>query len=122
MSKNTGHGYVSPREDGMLARCGGPGICDECSFEKAIKDAIGKDIIEGQVQLVKRDYYILEVSLDSFHKKIGKLARVESEAQGMGLDSRSYEELNTYIHVLKEKIKHLIRDFKLKEGLRFRKH
>lgn len=30
-----GHGHVRPRADGVRARCGGPGICDECSREKA---------------------------------------------------------------------------------------
>lgn len=32
---NTGHGHVRPRPDGMKARCGGPGICSECSVEQA---------------------------------------------------------------------------------------
>lgn len=31
--KNNGHGHVSPREDGVKARCGGPSICMECSKE-----------------------------------------------------------------------------------------
>jgi hypothetical protein len=28
-----GHGHVTPRPDGTRARCGGPGICAECSRE-----------------------------------------------------------------------------------------
>lgn len=32
---NTGHGHVWARPDGMKARCGGPGICAECSRDKA---------------------------------------------------------------------------------------
>ncbi len=35
---NTGHGHVRPRADGVKARCGGPGICDECSMELAQTD------------------------------------------------------------------------------------
>ena len=31
MSGNTGHGHVYPRPDGLKARCGGPGICTECT-------------------------------------------------------------------------------------------
>lgn len=31
----SGHGHVTPNADGSLARCGGPGICDECSAEAA---------------------------------------------------------------------------------------
>lgn len=30
-----GHGHVVPRPDGAKARCGGPGICPECSMEQA---------------------------------------------------------------------------------------
>ncbi len=33
--KNTGHGHVHPRPDGFKARCGGPGICSQCSQEAA---------------------------------------------------------------------------------------
>lgn len=28
-----GHGHVVPNEDGSKARCGGPGLCDQCSKE-----------------------------------------------------------------------------------------
>jgi hypothetical protein len=31
--KNEGHGHVHPREDGVLARCGGPAICAICAIE-----------------------------------------------------------------------------------------
>lgn len=34
---NRGHGHVSPRPDGVRARCGGPGLCPECSQEAAQK-------------------------------------------------------------------------------------
>lgn len=30
---NTGHGHVWQRPDGVRARCGGPGICSECSSD-----------------------------------------------------------------------------------------
>lgn len=29
----SGHGHVTPNPDGSRARCGGPGICVECSAE-----------------------------------------------------------------------------------------
>lgn len=32
---NTGHGHVWPRPDGVKARCGGPGMCSECSRDQA---------------------------------------------------------------------------------------
>ena len=31
--KNTGHGHVFPRPDGVKARCGGPALCSECAFD-----------------------------------------------------------------------------------------
>lgn len=37
--QNTGHGHVFPRADGVRARCGGPGLCKECSVDKSRKDA-----------------------------------------------------------------------------------
>jgi hypothetical protein len=30
---NFGHGWVHERPDGLRARCGGPGLCPECSIE-----------------------------------------------------------------------------------------
>ena len=32
-----GHGWVHPRPDGMKARCGGPGLCTQCSADEARK-------------------------------------------------------------------------------------
>lgn len=32
---NTGHGHVFPRPDGVKMRCGGPGLCKECSKDHA---------------------------------------------------------------------------------------
>lgn len=39
---NTGHGHVFRRPDGVRARCGGPGICAECSRDAA-RAAAGKN-------------------------------------------------------------------------------
>jgi hypothetical protein len=36
---NTGHGHVRRRPDGVKARCGGPGMCTECSRELAQMEA-----------------------------------------------------------------------------------
>lgn len=30
---NIGHGWVMPRQDGVKARCGGPGLCMDCQAE-----------------------------------------------------------------------------------------
>lgn len=40
--RNTGHGHVYPRPDGVKARCGGPVICAECARDaarKAVEDS-----------------------------------------------------------------------------------
>ncbi len=34
-TQNTGHGHVYTRPDGVKMRCGGPGICSECSKDLA---------------------------------------------------------------------------------------
>jgi hypothetical protein len=39
---NTGHGHVFPRPDGVRMRCGGPGLCAECSRDLARKYPEGK--------------------------------------------------------------------------------
>ncbi len=40
-----GHGHVIPNADGSRARCGGPGLCDECGREAAQKEHM--DMHEG---------------------------------------------------------------------------
>lgn len=34
---NSGHGHVFKRPDGMLARCGGPAVCQVCAGDAARK-------------------------------------------------------------------------------------
>jgi len=34
-----GHGHVTPRPDGAIAKCGGPAICSVCAAEMAQYDA-----------------------------------------------------------------------------------
>jgi hypothetical protein len=43
---NTGHGHVRPRRDGVRARCGGPGLCSECSREKALPEAATVPVLQ----------------------------------------------------------------------------
>lgn len=35
-----GHGHVTPNADGTKARCGGPGVCGECSREAGVAYAL----------------------------------------------------------------------------------
>lgn len=35
----SGHGHVTPNDDGTKAHCGGPALCDECAREAGAKDA-----------------------------------------------------------------------------------
>jgi len=34
----SGHGHVTPRADGVKARCGGPALCPVCARELAVKE------------------------------------------------------------------------------------
>ena len=43
---NTGHGHVFKRPDGVYARCGGPGLCHECSADAAKKRVQDADAAE----------------------------------------------------------------------------
>ncbi|WP_141218017.1 hypothetical protein [Bordetella genomosp. 6] len=38
---NSGHGHVWDRPDGLKARCGGPGICSQCSRDQAAQQGKG---------------------------------------------------------------------------------
>lgn len=38
---DSGHGHVHPRADGQRARCGDPGMCDQCSREQALANVWG---------------------------------------------------------------------------------
>ncbi|MFI5895700.1 hypothetical protein ACIA5D_36955 [Actinoplanes sp. NPDC051513] len=35
---NSGHGYAWRRPDGDMAKCGGPGVCEECSYDQQLVD------------------------------------------------------------------------------------
>lgn len=60
-----GHGHVIPNADGAKARCGGPGICAECSREQArfdldkagdtikIKDRVKAAALDGESEPVR---------------------------------------------------------------------
>ncbi len=47
INPNTGHGHVFHRPDGVKARCGGPGMCAECSQDLARSQKNGK--AQGEV-------------------------------------------------------------------------
>lgn len=51
--RNTGHGHVNPRPDGVKARCGGPGFCKVCSAEKS--RAIVPPVAAGSVDTAPFD-------------------------------------------------------------------
>jgi hypothetical protein len=42
IGRNSGHGHVWPRPDGMKARCGGPGLCAECSHDHSLATERGE--------------------------------------------------------------------------------
>lgn len=62
---NRGHGHVFRRPDGAKARCGGPGICAECSRDQA---AVAK--------------YSEEVERERSHASPAGLRRAANDGQG----------------------------------------
>lgn len=66
--RNTGHGHVNPRPDGMKARCGGPGVCKVCSAEKS--QATAPPVAVGSV-----DIATLDAALDGWVPPSGVLYR-----------------------------------------------
>lgn len=56
-----GHGHVIPNPDGSRARCGGPGLCAECSRELAQKGAATVTSTVGMA-VTRCDLTILQVA------------------------------------------------------------
>lgn len=53
-ARNVGHGHVFPRPDKRLARCGGPGMCRECSQDAVLRAGVEQDIQETNAVAVGR--------------------------------------------------------------------
>jgi hypothetical protein len=43
VGSNSGHGHAWPRPDGAKARCGGPGLCVECSYDQQLAVEVRED-------------------------------------------------------------------------------
>jgi len=52
---NTGHGHVRLRPDGVKARCGGPGLCAECSRELAQMEAKQREKAQPSAMLSSKE-------------------------------------------------------------------
>lgn len=53
---NEGHGLVYERPDSMVARCGGPGICEDCTADQARKDAETRQAATGVTAIGSEQY------------------------------------------------------------------
>lgn len=49
VGKAQGHGHVTPRADGVKARCGGPTLCQVCKKEQAVLYTHPADQVDGVV-------------------------------------------------------------------------
>lgn len=58
---NTGHGHVWARPDGVKARCGGPGICKQCSLDAGRLKAVSDDSM--RLRRIERDLRLVEDDL-----------------------------------------------------------
>lgn len=73
-----GHGHVNPRPDGVKARCGGPGLCAQCSQEQAQRQPEGKR--EQRVLLIKPGDLLLvgnagELMDEGFSEVLGQFTK-----------------------------------------------
>lgn len=81
---NAGHGHVFPRPDGVKARCGGPGLCAECSGDLAHSQKIGKavaTIVSTADYLLGRCIPFLDILRDN---EEAKLLRKDIVAYALG--------------------------------------
>jgi hypothetical protein len=76
------HGHVTPNPDGSKARCGGPGICNECSREYAEKHehrfGENPDISKEKSALLK----IRQLSFPGQTHDVAEIFRLANEALG----------------------------------------
>jgi hypothetical protein len=66
-----GHGHITPRADGVKARCGGPAFCKTCQREQAANEARWKVVAEVQRQFapVLKAAIELLCAVDAQHEK-----------------------------------------------------
>jgi hypothetical protein len=86
---NSGHGHVWERPDGVNARCGGPGICAECSRDQAqlLKEALDeRERRAAQIAGDRIEYFVVFIGPSGY----GSMS-VETPAPG----------IETYEHVLR---------------------
>jgi hypothetical protein len=67
MSNNTGHGHVTPRPDGVRARCGGPAMCRVCQMERARLELSAEPAAEPTVLVVHPEDPLLKHLPDGTH-------------------------------------------------------
>jgi hypothetical protein len=70
MSANTGHGHVYRRDDGVLARCGGPALCKECA----------RDLVRWWADLRKSNEHLTKT-----------LHRIDAERLRVVVDGTEYD-------------------------------
>jgi|GEM_PF-6418069 len=75
---NSGHGHVYHRPDGERARCGGPGICSQCSKDQAQKEAARQQAVPSDTALRRAGLFL--DSLDSGCKEVQTLRRLIAAA------------------------------------------
>lgn len=77
---NTGHGHVNKRDDGQIARCGGPGLCTECSLDQVQKDKTTIQMNNESKEIFKDEYpYILDIR--PYLKRIDTLEKERDELE-----------------------------------------
>lgn len=80
--QEAGHGHITPRADGVVMKCGGPGLCAVCTAEQEAKGAqVGEFQREDRYIVIKRE------DLVALHRDAFGPTQVAIEAFYAGLRS-----------------------------------
>lgn len=60
------HGHVTPRPDGAKARCGGPGICTDCTMEQLRAEARQPSIVHRQLDASRRELHSMTSEIEHY--------------------------------------------------------
>lgn len=101
------HGHVTPNKDGSKARCGGPGICSECSRELASTKT--KAAAHPPRVFVTQNVYIYPRAPEAHYEQAGKDYEQREEYLSLQEHTALTSALEEEVGRLHEKIADLVK-------------
>jgi hypothetical protein len=89
----SGHGHVTPNPDGSKARCGGPGLCRQCSQELYAQQPVNALKAHVSISDAEFDAWLKENSGQFRHWLAKDVAR-EAFKAGMRKGAQAREQIN----------------------------